>query len=404
MRKEKAKYQLTQKSIKEFPVYFCLSSKTQMIRNAIGDNSFLNRFTHTKYVKKTALLILDSHKLKCAGVDRERLICSALLHDVGHTPFGHAGEDIINDLFLSGSTPYYLKTGPGIFKHNINSIKIIGDYFQIENKRYDHVLIDSILKHSSVFPKKYNYAIFSESNIIESNYIFDRVKLTKSSFVNTFATKFIELTGMAMYCESRSKMPASDRTICYSCNKRRDKQCQCFFDGESRSQYNLSMYLSYPYPLTCEGTVLYWADEIACLCGDLFDLCRYLRILKKDLPEFILYSRLRSMIHLLLTRFESNNLLKVINECLELVNDNSLLDVDFNKKCRKLLFDEDNLMSLRNLLISALDTTDVVDNEITIKFDGINCSLLFEMDDETSVIVSAIKNAIYQDVHTTIIL
>lgn len=89
------KFEFNQKSVKDFPLYLCLTSKTQMIRNKPSDNSFLNMFAHTKHVKNTALMISDKHNLTSKGVDRERLICPAFLHDVWYTPYGHAGEEIM---------------------------------------------------------------------------------------------------------------------------------------------------------------------------------------------------------------------------------------------------------------------------------------------------------------------
>ena len=93
-------FKLTERDINKFYCFYKLKHKTQMFKNIKGVKLFLNRMNHTVLVADTALKIVAVKDLMKIGVNIERLYCSALLHDIGHTPYGHAGEEKINELFL----------------------------------------------------------------------------------------------------------------------------------------------------------------------------------------------------------------------------------------------------------------------------------------------------------------
>ncbi len=86
-----------------------LEYKTQVFVNHEGDY-YRTRLTHSLEVAQIARTLA-----KALSLCEELTEAVALAHDLGHTPFGHAGEDILNDLML----------GHGGFEHNIHTLKIV---------------------------------------------------------------------------------------------------------------------------------------------------------------------------------------------------------------------------------------------------------------------------------------
>jgi dGTPase len=94
-----------------------LQYKTQVFRISEGD-FYRTRLTHTLEVAQHARTLSRALRLN-------EDLCEAisLAHDIGHTPFGHIGEETLNEI---------LKEDGG-FEHNLQSLKIVD---QLE-KRYD---------------------------------------------------------------------------------------------------------------------------------------------------------------------------------------------------------------------------------------------------------------------------
>ena len=69
-----------------------LEHKTQVFVQHEGDN-FRSRLTHTIEVAQIARTIATR-----LGLDEDLSETISLSHDLGHTPFGHAGEDALNNL------------------------------------------------------------------------------------------------------------------------------------------------------------------------------------------------------------------------------------------------------------------------------------------------------------------
>ena len=86
-----------------------LQYKTQVFVNHEGDY-FRTRLTHSIEVAQIARSIARELRL-----DEDLTEALALAHDLGHTPFGHAGEDALN----AAMKPY------GGFNHNAQSLKIV---------------------------------------------------------------------------------------------------------------------------------------------------------------------------------------------------------------------------------------------------------------------------------------
>ena len=80
-----------------------LKHKTQVFLSPKGDH-YRTRLTHTLEVSQNARTIAKALRL-----NEDLVEAIALGHDLGHTPFGHAGESVLNELCKGG------------FKHNEQS-------------------------------------------------------------------------------------------------------------------------------------------------------------------------------------------------------------------------------------------------------------------------------------------
>jgi len=121
--------------------------KTQVFSNSDNDN-ISKRMTHVQMVSKIARTIS-----RALGLNEDLTEAMALGHDLGHVPFGHTGEKILNDISLK-------YTGK-MFNHNVHGVRILKD---IENNgkgsNISIQVLDGILCHngefvnSEYYPKK----------------------------------------------------------------------------------------------------------------------------------------------------------------------------------------------------------------------------------------------------------
>ena len=84
-----------------------LKHKTQVFIAPVGDH-FVTRLTHTLEVMQVGRTIARALRL-----NEDLVEAAALAHDLGHTPFGHVGEQVLDGLF------------PGGFRHNEQSLRTI---------------------------------------------------------------------------------------------------------------------------------------------------------------------------------------------------------------------------------------------------------------------------------------
>ncbi len=84
-----------------------LKNKTQVFLTPKGDH-YRTRLSHTLEVSQNARTIAKALKL-----NEDLVEAIALGHDLGHTPFGHAGERLLNSVYEGG------------FKHNEQSVRIV---------------------------------------------------------------------------------------------------------------------------------------------------------------------------------------------------------------------------------------------------------------------------------------
>jgi len=84
-----------------------LKHKTQVFIAPLGDH-YVTRLTHTLEVSQIARTIA-----RALNLNEDLTEAIALGHDLGHTPFGHWGEDLLNELY------------PGGFQHNQQSLRVV---------------------------------------------------------------------------------------------------------------------------------------------------------------------------------------------------------------------------------------------------------------------------------------
>ena len=101
-----------------------LKHKTQVFISPEGDH-FRTRLTHTLEVSQIARTIARSLRL-----NEDLVEAIALGHDLGHTPFGHSGETVLNELKESG------------FIHSEQSLKVV-DFLERSDKRIGCLLYTS---------------------------------------------------------------------------------------------------------------------------------------------------------------------------------------------------------------------------------------------------------------------
>ncbi len=114
-----------------------LEYKTQVFVNHEGD-MFRTRLTHSIEVAQIGRTIARVLKL---NEDLTEAIC--LAHDLGHTPFGHAGQDILNECMREH----------GGFEHNLQSLRVVEvleeRYAEFPGLNLMYETREGILKHCS---------------------------------------------------------------------------------------------------------------------------------------------------------------------------------------------------------------------------------------------------------------
>lgn len=104
-----------------------LKHKTQVFFSPYDDH-FRTRMTHTLEVSQIARTIA-----RALDLNEDLTEAIALGHDLGHTPFGHSGERVLNELMPEG------------YKHNEQSVRVVEF---IENLNLTQETLDGILNHS----------------------------------------------------------------------------------------------------------------------------------------------------------------------------------------------------------------------------------------------------------------
>jgi len=114
-----------------------LEAKTQVFTARFSDH-FRNRLTHTLEVSQIARTVAAA-----LGLNTELVEALALVHDIGHPPFGHAGERTLDALMR----PY-----GGSFDHNLHALRIVEKfeqrYLDFPGLNLTFEVREGIIKHS----------------------------------------------------------------------------------------------------------------------------------------------------------------------------------------------------------------------------------------------------------------
>ena len=113
-----------------------LKHKTQVFVNTTGDH-YRTRITHSLEVAQIARTLARYFNL-----NEDLCETLSLSHDLGHTPFGHAGEDALNECMK-----FY-----GGFDHNIQTLRIVtlleNKYYNFKGLNLSLETIDGLVKHN----------------------------------------------------------------------------------------------------------------------------------------------------------------------------------------------------------------------------------------------------------------
>jgi len=110
-----------------------LKHKTQVFLSPFDDH-FRTRLTHTLEVSQIGRTIA-----RALDLNEDLVEAIALGHDLGHTPFGHCGEGVLNELMEGG------------FHHNLQSVRVVE---VLENLNLCQETVDGILTHTWGFKPK----------------------------------------------------------------------------------------------------------------------------------------------------------------------------------------------------------------------------------------------------------
>ncbi len=113
-----------------------LQYKTQVFVYHEGDN-FRTRLTHSLEVSQIARSVA-----RVLGLDEDMAESLALAHDLGHTPFGHAGEDALQDVLARF----------GGFDHNAQSLRVVTKlerrYVEFDGLNLTWETLEGLVKHN----------------------------------------------------------------------------------------------------------------------------------------------------------------------------------------------------------------------------------------------------------------
>jgi dGTPase len=114
-----------------------LEAKTQVFTTRYSDH-FRNRLTHTLEVSQIARTVASA-----LGLNTELAEALALVHDIGHPPFGHAGERKLDELMGAHG---------GCFNHNLHALRIVEQfeqrYLDFPGLNLTFEVREGIIKHS----------------------------------------------------------------------------------------------------------------------------------------------------------------------------------------------------------------------------------------------------------------
>ena len=140
-----------------------LKHKTQVFVNSSGDH-FRTRITHSLEVAQIAKTLS-----KFFNLNEDLCETLSLAHDLGHTPFGHAGEESLNDCMRKY----------GGFDHNIQTLRTVlfleNRYYEFKGLNLTLETLDGLIKHNGPIKNLKRY-----EKILNLSYFRNKIKFSLS--------------------------------------------------------------------------------------------------------------------------------------------------------------------------------------------------------------------------------
>ena len=139
--------------IMHLPLYNRYADKTQVF-SLYKNDDISRRAQHVQLVSRIARNIGS-----LLGLNLDLIEAISLGHDIGHTPFGHAGERKLSELY-NGQTGRY-------FKHNVHSVRVLDKMFQLNMSLQT---LDGILAHNGELElREYTPQQYSDFKVFDNH-------------------------------------------------------------------------------------------------------------------------------------------------------------------------------------------------------------------------------------------
>ena len=185
-----------------------LEAKTQVFTSRYSDH-FRNRLTHTLEVAQIARTVAGA-----LGLNTELVEALALAHDIGHPPFGHAGEQRLDEL---------MRQHGDRFDHNLHALRIVEQfeqrYLDFPGLNLTFEVREGIIKHSrdysaAEFPELAEYRLDQrpplEAQLID---LVDEIAYNTADLDDGFEARLLELgeilAGVPLFAELHAQVDRS---------------------------------------------------------------------------------------------------------------------------------------------------------------------------------------------------
>jgi dGTPase len=170
-----------------------LKHKTQVFLSPTGDHH-RTRLTHTLEVAQIAR---TASRALCLNEDLTEAI--ALGHDLGHTPFGHAGESVLNKLL------------PGGFAHNEQSLRVVDKLENGGGLNLTFEVRDGILNHSKADTDIFDSADAGLPATLEGQVVrvCDSVAYINHDIDDAIRSELITETDLPLECRMLGETPSA---------------------------------------------------------------------------------------------------------------------------------------------------------------------------------------------------
>ena len=137
-----------------------LKHKTQVFVNTEGDH-YRTRLTHSMEVSQISRTLA-----RFLGLNEDLCETLSLSHDLGHTPFGHAGEEVLNQCMKKH----------GGFDHNIQTLRIVTllehKYYKFFGLNLTIETLDGLIKHNGPVKNLNLYNTILKKNLFKNKIVF----------------------------------------------------------------------------------------------------------------------------------------------------------------------------------------------------------------------------------------